>query len=217
MKIWKRETKAQSCIKLTNFLFLHFFSATKQNITLQHTCSISSMPASFAYRIGGTGTGTISTGTTIGRETSRAKRRRIVWLKVHVLMVVVMVGGMLLIVGIVEVLVMVVVVWMVVRVVKVLLVLDLVVGIVEMMLLLLFMVAMVIGELLVLVLGLLLPIESVSSLPFHFWLSSFWRNPNPRIRLSEWRATEEGEWKKISSEGARENTIKSKDSGNCPD
>lgn len=57
---------------------------------------------------------------------------------------------------------------MVVRVVKVLLVLDLVVGIVEMMLLLLFMVAMVIGELLVLVLGLLLPIESVSSLPFHF-------------------------------------------------
>lgn len=56
---------------------------------------------------------------------------------------------------------------MVVRVVKVLLVLDLVVGIVEMMLLLLFMVAMVIGELLVLVLGLLLPIESVSSLPFH--------------------------------------------------
>lgn len=68
------------------------------------------MPASFAYRIGGTGTGTISTGTTIGRETSRAKRRRIVWLKVHVLMVVVMVGGMLLIVGIVEVLVMVVVV-----------------------------------------------------------------------------------------------------------
>lgn len=74
------------------------------------------MPASFAYRIGGTGTGTrtrtrtISTGTTIGRETSRAKRRRIVWLKVHVLMVIVMVGGMLLIVGIVEVLVMVVVV-----------------------------------------------------------------------------------------------------------
>lgn len=54
---------------------------------------------------------------------------------------------------------------MVVRVVKVLLVLDLVVGIIEM--LLLFMVAMVIGELLVLVLGLLLPIESVSSLPFH--------------------------------------------------